>query len=344
MLRWGMVMCDVRSCLDSSCLRVPCHRSARSHGMEIRWRAMSNSPGLAVAVVGAICAGRGFRRPTIRSGPLAVRYVSPLALAHDENRTTIRQCAAHSEENDKRALMQELRKLQVKELKRELETLGINPAGLFEKKDLVERLVQARLDSPVPPPQGVQPDVDKPSPVAETETPKAADPSLAREIRSRCRAMRVKELRTELGSRGIRWADALDKDELAERLERVLIAEAAFCRSGRFRPGAVTQISGSELEEELGDPSTPLLIDFFATWCGPCKTMEPEFEAAARRVGSRLRVGRLDSDKESAAAARFNIKAMPTIILFDRTGRLVKRLEGSLREQQIIDFINSAGF
>eukprot|EP00927_Polykrikos_kofoidii_P006549 TRINITY_DN12648_c0_g3_i1.p1 TRINITY_DN12648_c0_g3~~TRINITY_DN12648_c0_g3_i1.p1 ORF type:complete len:345 (-),score=49.91 TRINITY_DN12648_c0_g3_i1:267-1301(-) len=343
MLRWGMVIYNSRSCLDLYAFRVPCHRSARSHSMAIRGRAMSKSPRLAVAVVGAICADRGFRRPTMRSVPLAVGCVTSPAVANDETRTTSRQCATHSKVNDKGAVMEELRKLQVKELKRELEALGINPAGVFEKEDLVERLVQARLDSPAPPPQGVQPDVDKPSRMAEAETPKAADPSLEPEIRQRCRAMRVKELRTELGRRGIRWADAVDKDELAERLGRVLISEAAFCWSGRFRPGAVTQISGSELEEELGDPSTPLLIDFFATWCGPCKTMEPEFEAAARRLGPQLRVGRLDSDKESAAAARFNIKSMPTTILFDRDGKVVKRVEGSLNEQQIIDFVNSAG-
>lgn len=154
--------------------------------------------------------------------------------------------------------------------------------------------------------------------------------------------MSTKELRTELGTRGIGWADALEKEELVRRLAEVLSKESAYCRSGRMKPGAVTQLTGPELAEELADDSTPLLLDVFATWCGPCQMMAPQLEAAARRLGSKVRVAKMDSDREPAMATQLKVGALPTIFLFDRKGKEVKRQEGALMEAQLISLVDSA--
>lgn len=227
--------------------------------------------------------------------------------------------------------------MRAREIKRELEVLRVNAADAFEKDELVERLVQARLN-------GVEPPSAEDSAEAEPASPEpAADATKASvDVLERCRSMRVSELRTELGTRGIAWADALDKDELVERLAAVLAQEASFSISGRIRPGAVAELTGSELDQELSGSSTPLLLDVFATWCGPCQMMAPQLEAAAKRLGARARVAKLDSDKEPAIASRLRVGGLPTIILFNAEGKEVTRQEGAVMEQQLVSMVESA--
>lgn len=239
----------------------------------------------------------------------------------------------------------EVQGMRAREIKQQLEALGVDAADAFEKSELVERLVRARLDGVEPAPK--EPETE-PAPEASTAGGEAADagaPSPAPGARSpelleRCRAMRVPELRTQLGSRGIRWADAVDKEELVERLAAVMATEASFSSSGRLRPGAVSKLNGAELAIELEDGATPLLLDVYATWCGPCQMMAPHLEAAARSLGNRVRVAKVDSDEEPAWATKLRVGGLPTLILFDKNGQEVTRREGALMEQQLIDMVN----
>ena len=83
----------------------------------------------------------------------------------------------------------------------------------------------------------------------------------------------------------------------------------------------------------------PVLVDFHATWCGPCKQMAPELQRFAKDNTGKLRVLKIDIDKNQAAAQQFNIQGVPTLILF-KEGKVLWRESGAMSAQQIGNYIN----
>jgi len=224
-----------------------------------------------------------------------------------------------------------VQKLRAREIKDELISLGVDVSDAFDKDELVARLVHHRMAG------------TKPAEPRGEEGAPATSSTAAGDFVGRCRAMSVAELRDQLGRRQIRWADLLDKEDLVERLAAVLAEEANFSKSGRFTPGQVVELSGSELEEELVDGSTPILLDVYAQWCGPCKFMAPELEKAAKTLGQRIRVAKLDADKAQDMSSKLRVGGLPTLILFDRAGVEVARQEGAMNEAMLLQFAEQAG-
>ena len=75
----------------------------------------------------------------------------------------------------------------------------------------------------------------------------------------------------------------------------------------------VRQVNTAEFEEEIQDCSTPIILDVFASWCGPCQMMAPEMTAVAEHYGDRLRVLKVDSDEEEEVATALQARALPPV-------------------------------
>lgn len=103
----------------------------------------------------------------------------------------------------------------------------------------------------------------------------------------------------------------------------------AVCgKCARPLAGGVLHLDAPLLDRLFAKDSLPLLVDFWAPWCGPCRTMAPAFDEAARLLGPGLRLGKVDTEAHPALGARFLVRSIPTLILF-RGGRELDRLMGA---------------
>ena len=92
--------------------------------------------------------------------------------------------------------------------------------------------------------------------------------------------------------------------------------------------GAVTTLSDSTFDETVASDGAPVLVDFWAEWCGPCKMIAPILEEIADEQGEALQVAKLNVDEAGDVARRFEVMSIPTLILF-KDGEPVKRIVGA---------------
>jgi thioredoxin 2 len=102
----------------------------------------------------------------------------------------------------------------------------------------------------------------------------------------------------------------------------------ANCKSSLFQ-GHPINLTRTNFDRQIKSEDLPVVVDFWAAWCGPCRAMAPVFEAAAAEFEPRLRFGKVDTEAEQEIAARYRIQAIPTLVLF-KGGKEINRRSGAL--------------
>ena len=96
----------------------------------------------------------------------------------------------------------------------------------------------------------------------------------------------------------------------------------------------------NSFEELISNSDVPVLVDFYATWCGPCQMMTPILEQVNAQLKSKLKVVKIDTDKYPHLASQHQIQALPTLVLF-KQGQPVERIEGVVPAPQLVQRLQS---
>lgn len=101
---------------------------------------------------------------------------------------------------------------------------------------------------------------------------------------------------------------------------------------------SVIKITSKNFEEEVSKSNVPVLLDFWASWCGPCKMVSPIIDAVAQEVEGRVKVGKINVDEEQELAKSFSIMSIPTLVVINN-GKLVNQAVGVRSKEEILDMI-----
>ena len=103
--------------------------------------------------------------------------------------------------------------------------------------------------------------------------------------------------------------------------------------------GRPLTLTDANAEAVLAGTTLPVLVDFWAPWCGPCQQMAPQFEAAARQLKGRALLVKVDSDQNPQLSRRFGIRSIPTLVRLER-GRELRRQSGAVPAAQIVALLD----
>jgi thioredoxin 1 len=106
--------------------------------------------------------------------------------------------------------------------------------------------------------------------------------------------------------------------------------------------GATHIVSDADFDREVLQSSEPVVVDFFAEWCGPCKAMAPALEQVASELKGKVKVVKLDVDQNPGTTQQYRIQAMPTLMIFKGGKVAAQRVGALVQKKQLQDWINGA--
>ncbi|MDY0189885.1 MAG: thioredoxin [Desulfuromonas sp.] len=103
----------------------------------------------------------------------------------------------------------------------------------------------------------------------------------------------------------------------------------------------VFEFTDDNFDAEVINSSTPVLVDFWATWCAPCKAIAPTIDALAAEFSGKVKIGKVNVDDNPDTPGKFGVRGIPTMILF-KDGKVVDQLVGAIPKAQLEELLNKA--
>jgi thioredoxin 2 len=104
--------------------------------------------------------------------------------------------------------------------------------------------------------------------------------------------------------------------------------------------GTPMELAVDTFQNQFKNNDIPIIVDFWAPWCGPCKSMAPAFAQVAKALEPRVRLGKVNTDVEQGLGNQFAIRSIPTLVLFN-TGKEIARQSGAMGFQDIVRWVNA---
>jgi thioredoxin len=101
----------------------------------------------------------------------------------------------------------------------------------------------------------------------------------------------------------------------------------------------ILTLTNANFDEEIKKPGAPILVDFWAEWCGPCRMVTPVLEKLAEEYAGKARVGKVNVDEHSSLAAKFGVQSIPTLLLF-KEGKVVEQYIGATSRDTLAKMID----